>query len=154
MGGTRMYYPEWGNPLTKEHTWYAFTDKWILAQKLQIPKIQFNDHMKLKKEEQSVGVSVLLRLGNKILMEANIEKKCGEETAGKASKNCPTWWSILYTVTKPRYYCGCQKVHSDRSLTHLSPHRLCQSLTNTEADAHSQSLNWARSPQCGPQWRS
>jgi hypothetical protein len=23
----------------KEHTWYALTDKWILAQKLGIPKI-------------------------------------------------------------------------------------------------------------------
>jgi hypothetical protein len=32
----RKYHPEWGNPITKEHTWYAFTDKWILA---QIPKI-------------------------------------------------------------------------------------------------------------------
>ena len=34
---------------------YALTDKWILAQKLGIPKIQFTDHMKLKKkEDQSV----------------------------------------------------------------------------------------------------
>jgi len=23
-------HPEWGNPVTKEHTWQAFTDKWIL----------------------------------------------------------------------------------------------------------------------------
>ena len=38
----------------KEHTWYILTDKWILAQKLRIPKIQFTDHMKLKKEDQSV----------------------------------------------------------------------------------------------------
>jgi hypothetical protein len=29
--------------------WY--TDKWILAQKLGIPKIQFTNHMKLKKKE-------------------------------------------------------------------------------------------------------
>jgi hypothetical protein len=21
------YHPEWGNPVTKEHTWYALTDK-------------------------------------------------------------------------------------------------------------------------------
>ena len=34
---------------SKENTWYALTDKWILAQKLQILKIQFTDHMKLKK---------------------------------------------------------------------------------------------------------
>ena len=35
------YHSEWGNPITKEDTWYAPTDKWILAQKLRIPKIQF-----------------------------------------------------------------------------------------------------------------
>jgi hypothetical protein len=41
--------------------------------------------MKLKKkEDQSVGVSVLLRNGNKILMGANKETKCGAETEGKA----------------------------------------------------------------------
>jgi hypothetical protein len=25
--------PEWGYPVTKEHTWYGLTDKWILAKK-------------------------------------------------------------------------------------------------------------------------
>ena len=41
---------------------------WILSQKLRIPKIQFIDHMKLKKkEDQSVDASVLLRRGNKII---------------------------------------------------------------------------------------
>jgi len=30
---------------------YVLTDKWILGQKLGIPKIQFTDHMKLKKKE-------------------------------------------------------------------------------------------------------
>jgi hypothetical protein len=35
------------------------TDKWILAQKFRIPKIQFTDHMKLKKEDQNVDASVL-----------------------------------------------------------------------------------------------
>jgi hypothetical protein len=29
----------WGNPITKELTQYALTDKWILAQKHRIPKI-------------------------------------------------------------------------------------------------------------------
>jgi hypothetical protein len=37
-----------------------------------IPKIQFTDHMKLKKEDQSVDALVLLRRGNKILTGANI----------------------------------------------------------------------------------
>jgi hypothetical protein len=31
--------PELGNPITKELTWYVLSDKWILAQKLRIPKI-------------------------------------------------------------------------------------------------------------------
>jgi hypothetical protein len=54
MNRTRKY-PEWGNPLTKEHTWYLLTDKWIVAQKLQIPKIHFTDHRKLnQKEDQTV----------------------------------------------------------------------------------------------------
>ena len=76
------YHPEWGNPITKEHTWYALTDKWILAQKLRIPKIQFAKHMKLKKkEDQSVDTSILLRRGNKIPMEG--DTKCGAETEGK-----------------------------------------------------------------------
>ena len=30
MNGSGGYHPECGNPITKEHTWYALTDKWIL----------------------------------------------------------------------------------------------------------------------------
>jgi hypothetical protein len=57
----------------------------ILAQKLRKPKIQFTDHMKLKKkEDQRVGASVLLRKRNKILMGANMGTKCRRETEGKA----------------------------------------------------------------------
>jgi hypothetical protein len=45
-------------------------DKWILPQKLRIPKIQFTKHMKLKKkEDQNVDTLVLLRRGNKIPKE-------------------------------------------------------------------------------------
>jgi hypothetical protein len=50
-----------GSQSQKKHTWYALTDRWILDQKLRIPKIQFTDHMKFKKEDQSVDTSVLLR---------------------------------------------------------------------------------------------
>jgi hypothetical protein len=65
--------------------WYALTDKWILAQKFRIPKMQFTDHMKLKKkEDQSVNSSVLLRSGNKIPMGGDTETQCGAETDGKA----------------------------------------------------------------------
>ena len=85
MDRTRKYHPEWDNPIIKEHIWYALTDKWILAQKLRIPKIQFTDHMKLKKKEgHSVGASVLLIRGNQVLTWGNMETKCGRETEGKA----------------------------------------------------------------------
>jgi hypothetical protein len=44
-------------------------DKWILAQKFRIPKIQFTDHMKLKKKkDHNMDTSVLLRGGINIPM--------------------------------------------------------------------------------------
>ena len=39
-----------GNSVTKEHTWYALTDMWILAPNLEISKIQCTEHMKPKKK--------------------------------------------------------------------------------------------------------
>jgi hypothetical protein len=44
---------------------YALTDKWILAQKLEIPKKQLTKHMKIKKEDQSIDTLILLRRGTK-----------------------------------------------------------------------------------------
>jgi hypothetical protein len=65
------------------------TDKWILAQKLRIPKIQFEKHMKLKKkEDQSVDTSILRR-GNKIPMEGVTETKFRAETEGMTMKRLP-----------------------------------------------------------------
>ena len=85
MGGTWKYLSEWGNTVTKEHTWYALTDKWLLVQKLRIPNILFTDHMKLmKKAEQSVNVSVLIRSGYKTLTGGNMKKKFWVETEGNA----------------------------------------------------------------------
>jgi hypothetical protein len=66
--------------MTKEHTGYALTDKWVLSQKLRIPKIHFLKHMKLKKEDQSVNTSVLLRRVNKIPMDRVTETKYEVET--------------------------------------------------------------------------
>ena len=95
MDRTEEYHPEWGNPVTKEHAWYALIDKWILAQKFKIPKIQFTDHVKCKKrEDQSVDASVFLRRGNKIFIYY-MEIKCGSE--GKAIRDCPNWGSIPYS---------------------------------------------------------
>jgi hypothetical protein len=54
---------------------YALTDNWILAQKLRIPKIQFEKHEKIKKrEDQCMDASFLLRIGNKIPMKDTICK--------------------------------------------------------------------------------
>jgi hypothetical protein len=51
----------------------------MVAQKFRIPKIQFTDHMKPKKEDQSVNASVLLRM-NKIFTGGNIEtKECSRD---------------------------------------------------------------------------
>ena len=90
MDGPGGHHPEWVNQITKELKWYILTDKWILAQKLRIPKIQFTDHMKLKKkEDQSVDTSVLLRRGNKIPMGGDTETKCGAETEGMTIQRLP-----------------------------------------------------------------
>jgi hypothetical protein len=84
MDGTRKY-PEWGNPITKEHTWYAITYKWLLAQKFWIAKIQFRDHRKFKKKKkQGLDTSDLLRMGNKLPMGGDTETNCGTETEGEA----------------------------------------------------------------------
>ena len=152
MIGTRKYHPEWGDPVTKEHIWYALTGKWILAQKLGISKIQFTDHIKLKKkEDQSVDASVLLRRGNRILKGGHTGTNHGTKTEGKAIQRLPHLGiHPIYRHTKSRHYCRCQEVPPDRSLIELSLERLCQSLRNTEANACSQPLDWAQ----GPQWRS
>jgi hypothetical protein len=56
MDGTRKYHPEQGNPDTKKvHVMYSLIDKWILAQKLKVSKIQSTNYMENKKKEyQSV----------------------------------------------------------------------------------------------------
>ena len=72
------------------HTQDLLVDKWRLAQKLRIPKIQFAKHMKLqKKEDQSVDTSILLRRGNKIPMEEVTETKFRAETEGITIQKLP-----------------------------------------------------------------
>ena len=151
MNGTSKYYPEWGNPITKEHTWYVLTDNWILAQKFRIPKIQFTDYMKLKKnEDHSVTTSVLLRRGIKIPMGGDTETMFGAEPEGNAIQ-------LLS-------HQGIQPIYNYQTQTLLwMPTSACwqepdiavswealQCLTNTEVNAHNQSLDWAQ----GLQWRS
>jgi hypothetical protein len=55
---------------------HVLTDKWILARKFRISRIQFTDHMKPKKKEyQNVDASVLFRRVNKIPTGGNKETK-------------------------------------------------------------------------------
>jgi hypothetical protein len=94
--------------------------------------------MKLKKkEDQSVGASVLLRRGNKILTGANMETKYGVETEGKAIQRLPHLGIHLIYSHQTQTLLPMPR-SSGRSLIWLSPERLCQSLMNTEADACSQ----------------
>ena len=56
---------------------------WVLSLKLRKNKVKFAKPMKLnKKEDQSVDMSFLLRIGNKRPMERVTEKKFGTETEG------------------------------------------------------------------------
>jgi hypothetical protein len=42
----------------------------------------------------------------------NVEHRLKE----RPYRDCPTWGSIPYTITTPRYYCGCQELLANRSL--------------------------------------
>jgi hypothetical protein len=67
------------------HTKSTLTDRWILDQKLRIPKTQLTDHMKLKKKGgQSMDTSALFRKGNKTSMGGETKTKCGAEIEGMA----------------------------------------------------------------------
>ena len=69
---------------------HLLSNKWILGQKLRIPKIQFAKHMKLKKkEDQSVNTLILLRRRNKIPMGGVTETKCGAGTEGITIQRLP-----------------------------------------------------------------
>jgi hypothetical protein len=98
MAGSGGYHPERRNPVPKEHTRYALTDKWLLAQNLGITKMQFTDHMKLmRKEDQRIGPLVFSRMGNKILDGGNTETKCGTETEGKAIQRLSPHENLFHT---------------------------------------------------------
>ena len=89
MDGSGGYHPGWGKPIPKEVTWYTLTDKWILVQKPRLPKIQLSKHKKIKKEDQRVDTSFLLRIGNKIPMEGVTETKFGTKTKGWTIQRLP-----------------------------------------------------------------
>jgi hypothetical protein len=58
---------------------------------LRIPKIQFIDHMKLKKKEDlSVDPSVLLRRGTKFPYEGMQRQNVEQRLKERPSRDCPT----------------------------------------------------------------
>jgi hypothetical protein len=88
-------------------------DKWILTQKLRLPKIQFAKHMKLKeKEDQSVYTSFLLRMGNKIPMKGVTKTKFGAKTEERTIQRLP------HSGIHPVYN------HQTQTLMHM-PARFC-----------------------------
>jgi hypothetical protein len=140
-----------GNPITKEHTWYALTDKWILAQKFRIPKIQFSKYMKLKKKEDwSVDTLILLRRANKIHMEGVTETKYRVEIEGITIQKLPHLG--IYPINN----------HQTQTLLQMPARAYWQDpdiavswealpvADYTEVYAHSHPLDRAQ----GPQWRS
>ena len=62
----------------------------VLAQKLRIPKIQSAKQKKtMKKEDQPVDTSFLLRIGNKIPMKGVTETKFGAKMKGWTIQRLP-----------------------------------------------------------------
>ena len=111
MDGTEKYHPEWGNPTTKEHTWHALTEKWILAQKFKLPKIQSTDHMKLKKtDDQSADASVLLRRGNKNIHRQRYgDKVWSRDWRNGHSETAPPGGSAHIQPTNPHNIANAKK---------------------------------------------
>ena len=117
MDGTRRYHPKWGNPITKEHTWYAVTDKWVLAQKLRISKTQFAKHTKLKKkEDQSVDTLFLLRMRNKIPVEGVTETKAGAKMKEWTVQRLPYLGIHPINNYQTQSLGRCQQEPADRNL--------------------------------------
>jgi hypothetical protein len=84
---------------------------------LEYPIFLFTDQMKpKKKEDQSVDASVLIRRGNKILTGKIWRQSVEQRLKERPSRECCTWRSIPYIVTKSWFYCGCWEVLADRSL--------------------------------------
>jgi hypothetical protein len=77
--------------------------------------MQFTDQMKLKKkEDQTMDTWSFLEGGTKYPWEEIQTQSVEQILKEKPSRDCTTWGSIPYTVTKPRH--ECQKVLADRSL--------------------------------------
>ena len=92
-------------------------DKWILAKYIRIPKIQFAKHKKFKKkEDQSLGTSFLLIMGNKIPMEGVTETKFGAEPERMTIQKLPHLEIHPINNHQTQTLGRCQQEPADRSL--------------------------------------
>jgi hypothetical protein len=110
------------------HTWHVLTFKRILAQTFGIPKIYFTDLMKLKKKEnQSLDFSVLPEGRRKYSQEEIWRQSMEQRLKERPCRDCPSWSSIPYTVTKSYCYCFCCSLRE--CLTHQNK-VTCNSLSS------------------------
>jgi hypothetical protein len=73
--------------------------------------------MKLKKkEDQSVDIFFLLRMGNKIPMEGVTETKFEAEMEGRTIQRLLYLGIHPYPTTKPKHYCIYQEDFADSTL--------------------------------------
>jgi hypothetical protein len=79
------------------------------------------------------------------LSKGNAETKMEQRLKWPLS-DCPNLVTIPCLGIKPWHYYWCYAVLSDRSLAWPSSERLYQQLTETDADAFSQTLDWGQDP--------
>ena len=84
------------------------------------------------------------------LSKGNTGTKSGTETEGKSIQRLPQLGIHPKCRHQTQILLWMPRSASDRILIQLSPKRLCQILTNTDGDAHSQPSDWAQ----GHNWRS
>ena len=97
--------------LSNPHTWYALTDKWILAQDAfhRPYEVQEEGRPKCRCFSASWG-------GGKCSQEEIWRQSVEQRLKERPSRDCPTLGSIPYTVAKPRHYLGCPEMLADWSL--------------------------------------
>lgn len=103
--------------VTKEHTWYAISDKWVLVQKLGIPNYNLQTTWNKRRMKTKLWMlPFFFEGGTKYSQEEIWGHNVEHSLRQKPSRDCTTWGSIPYFVTKSRHYCIFQQVCADKSL--------------------------------------
>jgi len=77
-------YPEWGNPITERHTWYALTDKWLLTQSLNYQRYNTQTMWSSRRRMIKVqNIHYFLKGGTKIFIGLDMEIEFGAATEGR-----------------------------------------------------------------------